>query len=223
MKNERLLQATLTGEAVQPIRLYYQIVDKKRLIDKFKQLRCMDFDSVNDRWVWFYAYESKALKFITPYSSIPKEVHPIVIGSFFLRNDDELFLDLRSFERAIEAIPFFDKYVGRSAAQITHAAVVNRLFEAKEQFAPNLDIFFRSEKIAERQPGKRNTPEIEKFPVHFYEDGMNSVKAVLNIRQLMAFEHWKGNAECTLFDVIKTAISGKTASSGIPHVKVIQK
>ncbi len=64
--------------------------------------------------------------------------HPIVIGSFFLRNGDELLLDLRSFERAIKAIPFFDKHIGPDAARVTYAAVVNRLFDAKEQFFPNL-------------------------------------------------------------------------------------
>jgi hypothetical protein len=38
-----------------------------------------------------------------------------VIGSFFLR-EDEAFLDLRSFERAVKAVTFFDKHIGRDAA-----------------------------------------------------------------------------------------------------------
>ena len=206
--DKKLLQATITGEAVQPIRLYYQIIDEERLIRSFEQLRCMDFDNVNDRWVWLYAHESKALKFMKPYSSIPAELHPIVIGSFFLRNDDELFLDLRSFERAIEAISFFDKHVGRAVARITHAAVVNRLFDANEQFVPNLDIFFGSNEFTEKDTGRR-TPEVEKFPVHFYEDGISSIKLVLRMRQIMACEHWKGNTDCTLSDVIKRAVYGK--------------
>ena len=209
MNYEKLLQMTLTGEVAQPIRLYYQIVDKKRLIGSFKQLRCMDFDRVNNRWVWLYTHESKVLKFKKPYLSIPEKMHPIVIGSFFLRSGDELLLDLRSFDRAIEAIPFFDKYVGQTAARVTHAAVVNRLFDAKEQFPPNLDVFFRGDEIPERDTGK-GTPEVEKFPVHFYEDGIGSIKAALRMRQVMAFQHWKGNTDYTLFDVIKTTISGGT-------------
>jgi len=209
MDDEKLLQATQTGEVVQPIRLYYQIADKKRLIDSFKQLRCMDFDRVNNRWVWLYSHESKVLKFRKSYSSIPKEMHPIVIGSFFLRSGDELlFLDLRSFDRAIEAIPFFDKYVGQTVARVTHAAVVNRLFDAKEQFPPNLDVFFCSGEMMERDTDK-STPEVEKFPVHFYEDGIGSIEATLRMRQIMAFQHWKGNTNYTLFDVIKTTIPGK--------------
>ncbi len=85
MNKEKLLQMTVTGEVVQPIRLYYQIVDKKRLIDRFRQLRCMGLDRTNNRWVWLYSHESKMLKFKKSYQSIPKEMHPIVIGAFFLR------------------------------------------------------------------------------------------------------------------------------------------
>lgn len=207
MNKEKLLQMTVTGEVVQPIRLYYQIVDKKRLIDRFKQLRCMDLDRTNNRWVWLYSHESKILKFKKSYQSIPKEMHPIVIGSFFLRNRDELLLDLRSFERAIEAIPFFDKYIGRAVARITYAAVVNRLFDAKEQFSPNLDVFFCSDDMTENDM-EESVPEVEEFPLHFYEDGITSIEAVLRMRQIMAFEHWNGNIGCTLFDVINGAISG---------------
>lgn len=207
MNKKKLLQMTVTGEVVQPIRLYYQIVDKKRLIDRFRQLRCMDLDRTNNRWVWLYSHESKMLKFKKSYQSIPKEMHPIVIGSFFLRTGDELLLDLRSFERAIEAIPFFDKYIGRAVARITYAAVVNRLFDAKEQFSPNLDVFFCSDDMTENDMDK-SVPEVEEFPLHFYEDGITSIELGLRMRQIMAFEHWKGNIGCTLFDVINRAISG---------------
>jgi len=125
-----------------------------------------------------------------------------VIGSFFIRGN-ELFLDLRSFERAIKAIPFFDKHIGESVARITDAAVVNRFFDAQEQFPPpNLDLFFN------RSQEKQHQLEVEKFPVHFYEDGMGSLELVLRIRHIVAFEHWKGNDKYTLFDAIKSAIPG---------------
>ena len=246
MDGKKTLQLTQTDGVVQPIRLYYQIIDKKRLLNRFKRLRCMDFDPVNNRWVWLYANEAKRLKFRKSYSSIPKEMHSIVIGSFFLRNEDEsLLLDLRSFDRTLEAIPFFDKYIGRNIARITHAAVVNRLFEAKEQFPPNLDGFFCSSEMIEKNPdddiaeiessiekhrtgGKLNLysvfeqkvkgalPEIEKFPVHFYQDGIGSIKIVLRVRQIMAYQHWKGDTNCTLFDIIKTATSGQKRKVGEP-------
>jgi hypothetical protein len=122
MNDEKTLQVTLTGELVQPIRLYYHLAEKKLLIHRFRRLRCMDFDQNGNRWVWLYEYESRTLSFQKPYSSVPKEMHPVVIGSFFLKGD-EAFLDLRSFDRAIKAIPFFHEHVGPDAARITHAAV----------------------------------------------------------------------------------------------------
>ncbi len=154
---------------------------QQELINRFKRLRCMDFDRVNNRWVWLYSHESKILKFKKSYQSIPKEMHPIIIVSFFLRNGDELLLDLRSFDRAIEAIPFFDKHIGRTVARITHAGVVNRLFDAKEQFSPNLDVFFSSDEMMENDTDK-SVPEVEKFPVHFYEEGITSIETVLRMR-----------------------------------------
>ena len=236
MNDEKTVQVTLTGELVQPIRLYYHLADKKLLIDRFRRLRCMDFDRDKNRWVWLYQYEAKTLSFQKPYLAIPKEMHPIVIGSFSLKGD-ETFLDLRSFDRATKAVPFFDKHVGPDAARITHAAVVNRLFDAQERFPSTLDSFFCSGKITERHPdesireirssieanrsqgecdlravveqgARKPLPEIEKFPVHFYEDGIRSLEAVLRIRQLIAFEHWKGNLNYSFYDALKATIPG---------------
>ena len=51
-------------------------------------------------------------------AQIPKHLHPIVIGSLFVRRNDELLLDLRSCERALLAIPFFDKYLPRKVAKV---------------------------------------------------------------------------------------------------------
>lgn len=53
----------------------------------------------------------------------------------------------------------------------------------------------------------KSVPEVEEFAVHFYEEGITSIETVLRMRQIMACEHWKGNTDCTLFDVIKRAIS----------------
>jgi hypothetical protein len=236
VNEQKILQTTLTGEPVQPIRLYYEVRDKEPLIRCLHRLRCMDFDPKEERWVWLYEHEARTLEFRTPYASIPRQNRPVVIGSFFLKGS-KAFLDLRSFDRALRAIPFFHEHVGPDAARITHAAVVNRLFEAREQVPSNLDSFFFSHEMVERRPeesiedfkssiqrrraegegdlrsvveerAKVALPEIEKFPVHFYEDGINSLKAVLRMREVVAFEHWKGNVDYTLYDVLKTMIPG---------------
>src|SRR5262249_47789075 len=58
---------------------------------------------------------------------------PIVIGVFFLRSAETLLLDLRSCERAMVAIPFFDTHLPRRLVELEDAEVVNRLFPATEE------------------------------------------------------------------------------------------
>ena len=53
-----------------------------------------------------------------------------MIGAFFLRTRETLLLDLRSCERAILAIPFFDTHLPRRLVELEDAEVVNRLFPA---------------------------------------------------------------------------------------------
>jgi hypothetical protein len=56
-----------------------------------------------------------------------------VIGAFFLRTQELLLLDLRSCERALLAIPFFDGYLPRKSVELEHAEVVNQLVPPARQ------------------------------------------------------------------------------------------
>lgn len=234
--NDKVLQATVTGEPVQPVRLYYRVIDKARLLSRFENLGCMNFDPDQMRWVWFYEYESSGLKFVKSHESIPHKWRPLTIGSFFFHNRNEIVLDLRSFDRAINAVVFFDKHLGRDIAELTHAAVVNRFFSASEMLDSSLDKFFNSPKMVEIDPEKElakfeslakkhkqkeridwksmfkekageSLPEIEKFPVYFYEDGIKSFKVTLHMRAIVAFEHWNGNTDYSMADVARLAAS----------------
>ena len=98
------------------------------------------------RWVWLYAHEAKKLRFQKSYAQFPKALHPIVIGSLFPRSKETLLLDLRSCERAMLAIPFFDTHLPRKLVEIEDAEVVNRLFPATKanlQLSP--DVLFDSQ------------------------------------------------------------------------------
>jgi hypothetical protein len=233
---EKRLLTTTTGEMLQPARLYYEVVDLRHVLESLSQLRCVENDPPNDRFVWLYRDESRQLKFANPYSSIPREMQPIVLGSFYFRQEGEMLLDVRSFERATKAIVFFDKHIGRSAARVTHAAVVNRLFSPPESSAFDAMKLFDSETVVERNPddliestkkwaegkspeerlrtampfleqlGRQELPEIEKFPVHFYEEGIAALEGVLRTRQAVAFEHWKGNKDFTIVDLISRSL-----------------
>jgi hypothetical protein len=239
MDSGKKLLMTMTGEMHQPVRLYYQVFDQAAVLHAFAKLRCMDDDQDNQRWVWLYHGEAKKLKFHTPYAAIPRKMRPIVLGSFCVTHAKDMSLDVRSCERATQAVVFFDRYLKRSIAHVTHAAIVNRLFPYTTGGLPELEGLFAPEQVTEmhgeemllraaeslktiQDPDQRmdmafaliekqsqeRLPDVEKFPVHFYADGITSLENALRLRQIVAFEHWRGNTECTLGEVIKKVSAG---------------
>jgi len=129
-KNDRILLATVTGEPFQLVRLYWSIPTSTAVTQAFTALRCMDEDDKARCWVWLYDGEAAALTFGKPRSALPPEVHPIAIGRFRLLQN-RLVLELRSFERAVEAAKFFAPLFGPKVV-LTRARVINRWFEAQE-------------------------------------------------------------------------------------------
>ena len=234
---------TMTGEIHQPVRLYYQVFDQAAVLKTFTKLRCLDDDQDNQRWVWLYHGEAKKLKFHTSYAAIPRKMRPIVLGSFRFPSAQDLTLDVRSWERATHAVVFFDRYLQRSIARVTHAAIVNRLFPYTTDGLPALEGLFAPEQVTEihgeamlrrmaaslqtiqdpqqrmdraftlmEQQSHERLPEVEKFPVHFYEDGITSLENALRLRQIVAFEHWQGHTQCTLGGVIQKVSAGIVGS-----------
>ena len=237
---DELILATVTGEYFQPVRLHYRIDDYPGLLRAFKKLRCVARDPTQPRRVWLYDHEAKGLRFKHSYAQLPKHLRPIVIGSFFLRTKDKAVLDLRSCERAVLAIPFFDKHIPRSVARVTEAEVVNKLFPAtgNEKLTP--DGIFDQQRSTLVDPeatvrrikelvadvpdpverlrialedmeagAKTPLPEIERLPVHYYEDGMGGFEMSLKMRQMVAGQHWLGNSGYSMFDAIQTLVKGK--------------
>src|SRR3954469_15214052 len=230
------LLATMTGEHFQPVRLHYQVLNRPGLLRAFERLRCLGYDPTRKRWVWLYAHEAKRLRFQRSYAQFPKELHPIVIGAFFLRTRETLLLDLRSCERAILAIPFFDTHLPRRLVELEDAEVVNRLFPATKtdltpdalfdrQIGTGIDPDALVQRLAEKTAGARNPeeriqialenlqsrakeplPEIERIPVHYAEDGIDGFTLALRLRQIVAMQHWMGHPEYTLGDAIQSIV-----------------
>jgi hypothetical protein len=230
------LLATMTGEHFQPVRLHYKVLSRPGLMRAFEKLRCLDYDPTRKRWVWLYAHEAKKLRFQKSYAQFPKELHPIVIGAFFLRSKEALLLDLRSCERAMLAIPFFDTHLPRGLVELEDVEIVNRLFPATEAnlkltpdaiFDPQIGTGIDPEELVRRlaekvgdvgdpeermnivmadleSRAKEPLPEIERFPVHYAEDGISGFELALRLRQLVAMQHWMGNSGYTLGDAIRS-------------------
>lgn len=225
---------TTTGEIYQPVRVHYVVSNFRRVIKTFNRLQCVDFDPAQDRWVWLYTAEAKKIKF-----KKKADEGPVVLGSFLKKGPNEVVLDVRSFERAVEGIVFFDRHIPRKAARVTDVSVVNRLFDVQEGNSSTFDHFFDSETVVRNDPEKtlqeieqigstaqdedvkrasifahmeeklrEPLPEIERFPVHFYEDGIASVDLALRSRQVIAMQHWSGNTRYTYADYIQELIKG---------------
>lgn len=150
-RSSKVLVSTRTGEPYQPARIYYQVFNLKTVFGVFKKLRCMNYVPQQNRWQWLYDHETKKLRFEISYNKIDKEYRPIVLGDFFFRGDQEMVLDVRSCDRALRAIEFFQKRINPRAAQITKLRVVNRYFNANDQdeaeLQPPFDHFFEQADI----------------------------------------------------------------------------
>jgi hypothetical protein len=239
MESGKQLLMTMTGEMHQPVRLYYEVSDQAAVRQAFTKLRCMDDDQDNQRWVWLYHGEAKKLKFHKSYAAIPRQMRPIILGVFRFPSAQDMTLDVRSCERATQAVVFFDRYLKRSLAHVTHAAIVNRLFPYTTDGLPALEGLFAPEQVTEidgeamlrrmaaslqtiqdpqqrldraftlmEQQSHERLPEVEKLPVHYYAEGIRSFETTLRLRQIVAFEHWRGNAACTLGEVIQKVSAG---------------
>jgi hypothetical protein len=225
--------ATITGEFFQPVRLHYRVFDDQALLQALNKLSCVKPDSPRQRWVWLYEDEARGLSFKQSYTQISEKLRPIVLGSLVQRTSDTLLIDLRSGERAMAAIPFFDKYIPRGIARVTEAEVANELYSTDNpQLSPD-DVFDHRpstardpeaefQRLAElvKQGGslrarldialkaiqsaaQQPLPDTERIPIHYYEDGIEGFKLALRLRQIVAMEHWSGNTRYTLSDAIK--------------------
>src|SRR5690349_4686084 len=218
MPTEKQSIQTLTGEIFQPIRLYYRLHNKSAVQVAFNKLRCMDFDTPGQRRVWVYDDEAKKLQFDKPWSSIPPERRPIVLGSFYTRVDEEMYLDVGSIERALAAITFFDRHIKRASAELTYVAVYNRLPASQAEHPGScFDALFASvdtgvieRKIDERmgkvadlvESGRieditndRSFELVEAFPANFYNEGLEHLRTTLMMRQTVALKRWNGHVD----------------------------
>ncbi|MGC1952946.1 MAG: hypothetical protein WA970_10325 [Gammaproteobacteria bacterium] len=236
MTQDKKLLLTMTGEVFHPTRLSYQVSDQDALLRIFRRLNCVEYDKTYSRWVWLYQGEAKALKFSQTPMSLPKGSGPIVLGSFFLKSNNEVHLDVRSFDRATKAVVFFDRYLPRKVVRVKDIAIVNACFEYTTKVPTNFDAFFETDRVKQQKPQavlealeplqaiadvqerrarmsshmtgmmKARLPDVERFPTHYYKDGIQSLELALRTREIVSLEHWKGNERFSMFDVIGSLV-----------------
>lgn len=235
---EKQLVTVKTGEPYQPVRIYYQVIKRKTLLSALQKLKCIEYDPDSDRWNWLYEAEAKKLRFARPYSALTAADKPLILGYFTFRDPDQMLLDVRSGERAMQALDFFDKRINRYAANPTHLRIVNRCFSIEDmpnqQIHSSLDPFFDRDNVrclaketeaALQQIGEEYAddpeamekatqeyfdrhmsephPEIEELIIHADKIDRLSLPMALQMRQVEAFEHWRGNFTFRASDLIQ--------------------
>ncbi|MBK5940164.1 hypothetical protein CCR96_13115 [Halochromatium roseum] len=128
-----------------------------------------------------------------------------------------MYLEIRSIERALEGIVFFDAYIKPYMAHVDSISVINKLFSFAEHTMDFSDYFDQEVTInpeesaqqlkADLSQGKtpetlekQSLPLVERFPSYFHEDGVTPLKLLLLSRQTIAIQHFMGNTEYTLHD-----------------------
>ena len=233
----KTLVTTMTQEPYMLARIHYDLFDGLKIQDVFSSLNCMAYDRIKDRWVWLYEAEARKIKFKASYYDIPKERRPIILGSFYSMYEEEMYLDVNSFERAEKAILFFDRYLKRTVAKVSDITVLNKIFDHYDGNLPNHADYFEKRPIVANDPEKlmkrlknemasiknpleklhaslavmetenrKALAEVEKFPTHFYTNGIKGLRGSLAARETIAMEHWKGNKDYSFYDLFKKII-----------------
>jgi tetratricopeptide (TPR) repeat protein len=248
-ENADQVAMTTTGELMQLIRLHYEVEDCDKLRVALDALRCIDYDASQTRWVWLYTEEARTLAF-----KDRRAANNVVLGEFVFKGPQEMVLNLRSFERATNALVFFDHHMPRTVARVTAMTVSNRLLSTAEATSlGSLDHYFDHAEVVVTDPASllheveelvARTPDLqerfalldqyltnrahapvsalERLPVHYYEDGIRAVEALLSIRQVRAMHHWQGNTSYTYQDMIREMLRQGESPTGHPR-QIVQE
>jgi hypothetical protein len=223
------LLMTMTNEFFQPARIYYDVYDQVALQNIFLDLECMDYDDQKKRWVWNYTDEAKKIQFKRSWSEIPKESHPLVIGSLYAPKESQLYIDVNSFERVPAAIRFFGDRINQKIAEVTHMQLYNKISRIRDGIPDHHKLF---EKILSHRPDpdaeihafiaeakksgnlekskhKLDTIETMKiyYDIGYEEDCLETLLIGLRMRTAIAIEHDRGNTDFTFSDFFNKVLN----------------
>lgn len=135
-----------TGEAYQPVRLTYDIVDQDALTKTLESLNCLSKNPSHNSWNWHWKDECNELHFETIDSYRKNPDHPLRLATITIRGD-KFHLNLPSFKRACLAVPFFHKTLGNILAKVHHADFINKVFGLDERLPHGFSELFKEDEL----------------------------------------------------------------------------
>lgn len=232
------LVRTFTNELFQPMRLYYKIHHRLQLETKLSTLRCMEYNVELDDWILKYEAEAAHIGLEVLPEAILFEAKPIILATFYLEAQIML-IDIRSIERAARVVEWLNCYIPREIAEITDAAIFNRLITSSSRTVERLDeidfdelfnekqitvinpekTFARFNAIMEQyedkqyamevlakknlEEAKKPLPVIEKLPVYYYDEGIETFENTFQLRQFIALKHFLGDEKYSFYDLMQ--------------------
>jgi hypothetical protein len=178
-----------------------------------------------------YWHETKKLKFVHRYDEVPEELFPVLLGVCRFKSDNEMVIDVRSYERAWRLLLFMDRNVSRKFMEVTDIATYNRIIkrhvggaELEEVMAWDFDALFSpdtmeivsasdipeddfNEEDADalaasiKEKLHEPIPVARKAPVYFYEDGIMDLKGRLMMQMIAAQIASIKGYDCTYADI----------------------
>lgn len=149
---ERLQKPFLTvetGEAYQPIRITYDILQPDQLAEQFKKLKCVEGKQPEGTgWNVFWKDESDEIHFESLSSYKKNPDHPVRLATMIIK-DKTLYLNLASFKRACLLTPFLHKHIDPAVLKIRKADFINKVFGLSERLPHGFTELFNEKELEE--------------------------------------------------------------------------
>lgn len=132
---ERLQKPFLTvetGEAYQPIRMTYELLQPDKFKSELNKLKCLTAKENQNGWDVYWSHELDDIRFesLDSYKKNPDK--PLRLGGFIVKNNT-LYLNLPSFKRACLLLPKLQGLVDHSILGLKQADFINKVFGLDER------------------------------------------------------------------------------------------
>lgn len=135
-----------TGEAYQPVRLTYTLLQPELLSQTLESLKCMKKNTAPNSWNWYWSDECADLHFESVNSFQKNPSYPLRLATISVR-DGKVFINLTSFKRACMAVPFFHKLLSREVLTIHVADFINKVFSLDERLPHGFAELFKDDEL----------------------------------------------------------------------------
>ncbi len=135
-----------TGEAYQPIRLTYKLLQPEKLSQTLENLQCIKKNATPNSWNWYWQAECDDLHFESVNSYQKNPDSPLRLATILLR-EDKVFINLTSFKRACLAVPFFHKVFNKAVLAINAADFINKVFSLDERLPHGFTELFKEDEL----------------------------------------------------------------------------